>query len=357
MVRPTRVEIDLGAIAHNVTQFIQTIRPAAMCAVVKADGYGHGDVPVAEAALNAGADWIAVALVEEGIRLREAGLTAPILVLSEPNPDAAVDILNWDLTPSVYSQPFIEALADHGKPTDVHLKIDTGMHRVGAKPEQIEELVQQVRQSSTLNLAALWTHFSVADEDSTYTNLQIERFLEVTARYDVPTTHLANTAGAVCFPQARADMCRIGLGMYGLHPSQATQGLIDLKPAMRMVSQVTHLQRLPAGARPSYGRIRPLPADANVAVVPVGYADGYPRGLTGEVLIGGQRHPLAGRVTMDQILVDVGDSDVKIGDEVILLGPQGSEEVTAEEWATDLGTITWEIVCTVGPRVPRSYLT
>ena len=355
-MRPTRVEIDLGAIAHNVARFAELIAPALMCAVVKADGYGHGDVPVAETALSSGAEWIAVALVEEGIRLREAGIEAPILVLSEPGPETAVDIAKWELTPTVYSEIFIESLAATGAETGVHLKIDTGMHRVGAKADAVVDLVELVGRMPGLSLDAVWTHFPVADEDPEYTTHQIEEFHRVASGFDVPMTHLANTAGAVLFPDARADLCRIGLGIYGLHPCDETRSQIDLRPAMRMVSQVTHIQRLPSGARPSYGRIRPLERDATVVTVPVGYADGHPRGRTGDVLIGGNRHPFAGRVTMDQILVDVGDQDVAIGDEVVLLGKQGMEEVTADDWAADLDTISWEVICTVGPRVPRSYI-
>lgn len=357
MVRPTRVEIDLGAIAHNVSRFAETVAPAALCAVVKADGYGHGDVPVAETAVEAGATWIAVALVEEGIRLREAGLESPILVLSEPVPDSAVDMVKWELTPSVYSPHFVEALAATGVSVGVHLKIDTGMHRVGVKPHELPALIGLIERSPNLTLDALWTHFPVADQDLDYTDAQVDRFIDLVEPYPVGMIHMANTAASVLTPRSRADMCRVGLGIYGLHPCEETRDRIDLRPAMRMVSEVTHIQRLPAGSRPSYGRIRELTRDSTVVTVPVGYADGYPRGRTGEVLIGGQRHTLAGRVTMDQVLVDVGDADVEFGDEVVLLGRQGTEEVTADDWAAELGTISWEVICTVGPRVPRTYIT
>jgi alanine racemase len=170
--------------------------------------------------------------------------------------------------------------------------------------------------------------------------------------------HMANTAGAVLFPESRRSLCRIGLGTYGLHPCEQTRGVVELSPAMRIVSHVSHVQRLEAGARPSYGRIKALPDDAVVATVPIGYADGYPRSLStdGEVLIGGERRRLAGTVTMDQIVVDVGDGDVGVGDEVVLMGRQGEEEVTADEWAAIIGTISYEVVCGIGPRVPRRYV-
>jgi alanine racemase len=197
----------------------------------------------------------------------------------------------------------------------------------------------------------------VADEDPGFTSRQVESFEEVADGLSPPMTHLANTAGAVLHPEARADMCRIGLGAYGLHPCEATREVISLRPAMRVVTRVTHVQRLPAGERPSYGRVRELKRAATVVTAPIGYADGFPRLLTGSgaVLIGGKRFPLAGTVTMDQIVIDVGDEDVDVGEEVVLLGPQAGDEITADEWADNLGTISYEVVCSIGPRVPRRY--
>lgn len=354
-MRPTAVEIDLGAIRHNVGEFRRLVAPAQVCAVVKADAYGHGDVPVGEAAIEAGAGLLAVALVEEGARLREAGIDCPILLLSEPWSGDAAAVVHWNLTPTVYSREFIDALAATGRRISAHLKIDTGMHRVGARPEDARALAEHAR-SSGIEIEAAWTHFAVADEDPAYTRRQIAEFEEVVSGLDVRRTHLANTAGAALFPEARADMVRIGLGTYGLHPCPETREVLDLRPAMRMVSRVVHVQRLEAGERPSYGRIRELARASTVATVPVGYADGFARGRSGDVLINGLRYPLAGRVTMDQVLVDVGDDPVSVGDEVVVIGRQGSEEVTADEWAAELGTVSYEIVCSIGPRVPRRYL-
>lgn len=355
-MRPTHVEVDLGAIAHNIGQFRHLVAPSMVCAVIKADGYGHGDVPVGETAVDSGADWLAVALVEEGIRLREAGIDSPVLLLSEPAPGAVAEVVEWRLTPTVYSTGFVEALAATGANLGVHLKVDTGMHRVGVAPGDLPALVALIRSAGSLQLEAVWTHFAVADEDPAYTRDQIGRFDEVVDGLDVPMTHLANSAGAALFPEARADMCRIGLGTYGLHPCPETREVLDLHPAMRMVSQVTHVQRLAAGERPSYGRIRALPGESTVVTVPVGYADGFTRSRAGDVLIGGKRHPLAGRVTMDQILVDMGDHDVAVGDEVVIIGAQGSDEITVDEWAKELGTVSYEIVCSIGPRVSRKYV-
>lgn len=357
MVRPTYAEIDLGAIRHNVAALTGLIAPSEVCAVVKADAYGHGDAPVAEAALEAGATRIAVALVEEGVRLREAGIEAPILVLSEPDTASVPDIAKWGLTPTVYSISCIEALESAGPGIEAHIKIDTGMHRVGASPRLLHDLVTAAR-GAGLEVAAIWTHFPVADEDAVFTHHQIEVFDEASSRYDTPLIHLANTAGAVLFPESRRSFARIGLGMYGLHPCAATRDLVDLRPAMRIVTHVSHVQRLEQGARPSYGRTRPLSRDSTVVTAPIGYADGLPRRLSeaGSALIGGNRYPLAGMVTMDQIVIDVGDSEVHPGDEVVVLGEQGSVVVDADDWAAILETISYEVVCGIGPRVPRRYL-
>jgi alanine racemase len=264
----------------------------------------------------------------------------------------------WGLTPTLYSQVFIEALAETGVGFDLHVKVDTGMHRVGVAPSKLDDLITTIRRHPNLNIAALWTHFPVADEDADFTQRQIELFDETVSRYDVPMTHLANTAGAVLFPPARRSLARVGLGTYGLYPNDETRRLIELRPAMRIVSHVSHVQRLHTGARPSYGRIRPLGRDSTVATVPIGYADGYPRRLSqaGSVLIGGQAFPLAGTVTMDQIVVDVADADVGVGDEAVLLGRQDDAEISADDWARALGTISYEVVCGIGPRVPRRYV-
>jgi alanine racemase len=355
-VRPTWAQVDLGAIRHNISELQRAVTPAGLCAVIKADAYGHGDVPVAEAALEAGVERLAVALVEEGVRLREAGIEAPILVLSEPPVGDAAEMLRWGLTPSVYSVEFLEALRAAATGTvDVHVKVDTGMHRVGAPPELLPDLLGAL--TPPLRLAAVWTHLAVADEDPDFTRIQVERFRQVLGPRSIPV-HLANTAGGLLFPEARGSMVRAGLGVYGLHPCAETRSLVDLRPALSVVSRVAYVRRLPRGARPSYGRRRPLPAEATVVTVPIGYADGVPRRLSdtgGEVLIGGRRHPIAGTVTMDQIVVDVADLPVSCGDEVVLLGRQGDESISADEWADRVDTISYEIVCAIGPRVPRKY--
>lgn len=365
-MRPSRIDVDLDAVRHNVAVIAGFASPSELCAVVKADAYGHGDVPVALAALEAGATSLAVALPSEAIRLREADLAAPVLLLSEPPADDAATLIRWGITPTVYRPEFVDALAAAAPAggAGVHLKVDTGMHRVGASPGSVVALARRIIDGG-LRIEALWTHLAVAEEDPEFTSLQVERFDAVVADLahagiEIPRHHLANTAGTLLHrSRAGRDMVRVGLGIYGLHPCEASRGLVELVPAMRVVSRVAHLHRLPAGTRPSYGRRRPLPSAGRVATVPIGYADGVPRLLSSrdaEVLIRGRRFPLAGTITMDQLVVDVGDAPVEVGDEVVLIGAQGDERISADDWATRTETISYEIVCRMGPRLPRRHL-
>ncbi len=375
--RSAWAEIDLAAVAHNAAVLDQMAGPAELCAVVKAHGYGHGGPAVARAALAGGAGRLAVALVDEGVELREHGVTAPVLLLSECDPAAAATALAYGLTPTLYSlhgiTAFSAAAASAGRPVAVHVKVDTGMHRVGTAPADLPAIAAAVLSEPLLHLEGVWTHLPVADgelaEDSAYTKGQLDLFDRlVTDLADggirVPLLHAANTAGAIAFPRSRLDMVRCGIGLYGYLPGRAVRDAFDeqasgerLRPAMALKARVVAVRTLEAGERPSYGRLRPLPARSLVATVPIGYADGVPRLLFEggyEVLIGGVRRPLAGMVTMDQIVVDCGDDDtVRPGDEVVLLGRQGDEVITADDWAAMAGTISYEVVCGVGPRMPR----
>ncbi len=380
--RPAWADIDLDAVRHNAGLLASVAAPAELCAVVKADGYGHGAVPVARAALEGGATWLAVALVEEGVTLREAGIEAPILVLSEPPLEGMAEAVARRLVPTLYTAGGIASLsaavADGGHPPQpVHLKVDTGMHRVGADPDDITTLAAAITADPRLEFAALWTHLAVADgdsgEDRAFTALQLERFDHMVATLTAaglrpPATHVANSAGTIGVAGSRHDLVRCGLAVYGLTPTPAlATTLADasgggcLQPVLSLHSRVTYVRDMAAGERPSYGRRRPLPVDSRVATVPVGYADGVPRRLFdqgGEVLIGGVRRPLAGVVTMDQVVVDcgpVGSATVAVGDEVVLIGRQGDAEITATEWADLLGTISYEVLCDLGPRVPRLF--
>ena len=336
--------------------------PAEVCAVVKADGYGHGSVPVAQAALGAGATWLAVALPLEGRALREAGIEAPILLLAEP--ESWDEAVASDLTPTVYSERGIAGLVAAGNRRPVHVKVDTGMHRVGVAPGHALVRVRQVVDAG-LELGAVWTHCPVADEpDNPFTAQQCDRFETVLAELsaaglEAPMVHAANSAATIAHPALRRDLVRCGIAVYGLPPSPALDGAADLRPALSIKARVSHVQRLPAGEAVSYGLRRPLPRPANVATVPIGYADGVPRRLSsvgGEVLIGGVRHPLAGTITMDQLLVDCGDLDIGVGDEVVLVGEQGGERITVDEWAAELDTINYEVTCGISTRVPRHYI-
>jgi alanine racemase len=369
--RPAWGEVDLGAVEANVRALAAVASPAQLLAVVKADAYGHGAVPIAEAALAAGARWLGVALVEEGTALRDAGIDVPVLVLSEPPPDAAAAVVAARLTPVVYTEAGIEALAKavadaaSAEPLPVHLKVDTGMHRVGCAPAAARSLVDAIGGRPELFLEGVCTHFAVADEpERGDTAAQLTEFrglvdaLAAQGRRP-PIVHAANSAALLAFAESRFDLVRVGIALYGIPPAPALAGRIELRPVMSLRARVTHVQNLPAGARVSYGLRYELTRAGRVATVPVGYADGVPRNLGtrgGEVLIRGRRHPIAGTVTMDQLMVDVGDSPVEMGDEVVLLGEQCSETVTATEWAERLGTIAYEIVTGIGPRVPRRFL-
>ncbi|MFQ5554344.1 MAG: alanine racemase [Acidimicrobiia bacterium] len=368
-MRPSWVEIDLEAVRHNVSVIAAAVAPAELCAVVKADAYGHGDVPVARAALAGGATRLGVALVEEGRRLRDAGITDPVLLLSECEIGDAPAVVDFDLIPTVYRAPFVEAIAAAAsaagkEPYPIHVKVNTGMYRVGAEPDDAAALARFVAGHALLHLEGLWTHFAVAEEDAEYTKRQTAAFAALrdellAGGIAPPLSHAANTAGALEFPEARFELVRVGLGIYGLRPAPHVGRDLDLRPAMRVVSRVTMVRRVAAGERPSYGRRREMRTGGTVATVPIGYADGVARRLSevgGAVLIGGRRYPFAGTVTMDQIVVDVGDDAVAVGDEVVLLGTQGGEEISVDEWADLLGTINYEIVCDFGPRLPRRHL-
>jgi alanine racemase len=367
-MRPSWIEIDLDAIEHNSRVIAAHIAPAELCAVVKADAYGHGDIPVARAALKGGAGLLAVALVEEGVRLREADIDVPILVLSEPTAPEVASIIAHGLVPAAYTTTFVDQIAEAAEaastvPYPVHLKLDSGMHRVGAPPVDAFEIARRIDADERLTLQGVFTHFAVADEDAEYTrrqNTALMRFAQALRAEGIEPTllHAANTAAAFEYRETHHDMCRVGLGIYGLRPTPESGREIDLIPAMKVVSHVRYMRRLPRSARPSYGRIRELEGSHNVATIPIGYADGVNRSLSGSgsVLINTKRYRFAGQITMDMVIVDLGDDDAQVGDEVVLIGVQGDDRITVEEWADMLGTISYEVVCHFGPRLPRRYI-
>jgi alanine racemase len=375
-LRPAWVEVDLDAIRTNARRLAKLSAPAALCAVVKAGGYGHGAVPVARATLEGGATHLAVALVEEGRELRLAGIGAPVLVLSEPAPAAMPEVVASGLTPTVYTWAGLEALtvavSAAGAGRDrlaVHVKVDTGMHRVGATVEEAVALALEVDRRPELRLEGFWTHFAVADEvDDPYTAVQMGRFRAAVEALRVagvrpPLLHAANSAAALWHPAARFDLVRCGIALYGLSPTAGRAGEAEaahLTPALALKARVSFVKVVAAGERLSYGLRYRLDRPSVIATVPLGYADGVTRRLSdtgGQVLVGGVRRPIAGTVTMDQIVVDCGpEAEVAVGDEVVLLGRQDDEVIDAWDWATRTGTIAYEVVCGLSGRVPRAYL-
>jgi alanine racemase len=361
-LRATRVEVDLGAIRHNVSR----LKPegAGVMAVVKADGYGHGAAEVARAALEAGADRVGVALVEEGLALREAGIAAPVHVLSEVPAGAERVAVDAGLTVPVYTDAGLTRLADvaDGTSIGVHVKVDTGMHRAGVwPPEEAAAFVGRVL-AAGLRVEGMWTHLAVSAEDPDETGRQLDRFAGAVADvraagHDPGILHAANTGAVLLHPRAHLDLVRPGIGLYGLLPAPGVGADRGLRPALRWTSTVVNVKPLTAGERLSYGLHYRLERDARVATVPVGYADGYPRALSSraDVLIRGRRRRVAGNVTMDQLMVDCGEGPVEPGDEVVLVGSQEDEAIEAEELAGLAGTIGYELVTRIGPRVPRRY--
>ena len=370
--RPARwawAEIDADAIEHNVGVLRRASEPAEVWAVVKADGYGHGATTAALAARRGGATGLCVALVQEGEALRAAGFTDPILVLSEQPVDQIDAMLRARLSPTVYTPEFVHALADRAtEPVDVHVNVDTGMQRVGVSAGATSALAAAIEERSpSVSVAAVYTHLACADEPDHSGNAeQLERFDRAVADLAAAGVvadrhHAANSAAALALPDARRSLVRAGIAIYGISPGPGVDHLCtDLRPALRLAGRVSHVKRVAAGSRVSYGWRHTFERPTTVATVPLGYADGVPRRLGtlpdrggADVLIGGRRHPIVGVVTMDQFMVDVGDDSVTVGDEVVLIGAQGSERIRAEDWAERLGTIGYEIVCGIGARVPR----
>ena len=368
MFRHNYCEIDLSAIRHNVGVMRSCLEEGVdFLAVVKADGYGHGAVQVARAALEAGAKMLAVAIPEEGVQLRQAGIDAPILVLGGIEEDAADIVVACDLTQVVFDEERILALERAGekyqRAAKVHLKLDTGMSRIGVRTkEEAQRLIRLIDSLSHVELTGCFTHMATADEDFFEdTHAQIARFgMLCDAIAEVHPgkiiRHAANTASIFRYPQAHFDMVRGGIALYGYPPVKEAAGL---RTAMRWVAHGVYVKTIHPGDKVSYGGLFEAEKPTRVMTVPVGYADGYRRGLTGKgaVLVRGQRARILGRVCMDQIMVDVTDiPDAQAGDEVVLLGVQGHDMIDADEMAAWLGTISYEVICSPSKRVPRVYV-
>jgi alanine racemase len=367
----TWAEIDLDAIAFNIQAFRQHVgEKVALIAVVKANGYGHGAIPVAEAALAAGAERLAVHRMLEGVELRKAGIQAPILIMGYTPPDGAELAAAWQLTPSLMTIEFAQALSAwataSGLKIPVHIKIDSGMSRYGLLPAEVVGFLHSIASLPGIYLEGLFTHFATADwADQSFTRQQLSVFNDVRiatrqAGFEFPLVHAANSAAMLKLPEAHLDAVRPGIAMYGLAPSNEWAPPFEIRPALALKSLVSRVRLLPAGAGVSYGRTYITSQPTVAALVPVGYGDGFHRILSnkGSVLIRGRRAPILGRVCMDQFVVDVsGIPEVQQDDEVVLVGQQGQARIRAEEVALLAGTLNYEVTTSLLPRVARLYYT
>lgn len=363
------VEIDLAALAHNVRQLKSLLSlHVQLLAVVKADAYGHGAVTVAQTVLQHGADWLGVATVPEGIELREAGITAPILILGATHtPEQIQAIAHWQLQPTLCSLKQALVFSELGATTEgdrlpVHIKLDTGMSRLGPPWQQAAEFVSLVQRLPNLQIASIYSHLATAESsDQTMLRQQQSWFDQAIAQIKkvlmpLPPLHLANSAATLSDPTFHYNMVRVGLAMYGLYPSAHLQSIINLKPALQLKARVTQVKTIPPQTGVSYGHQFTAQQELRLAVVGIGYADGVPRNLSNKmtVLIRGQRVPQIGAITMDQLMLDVSAiSDVQEGEVVTLLGQEGKEQISADDWAVELNTISWEILCGFKHRLPR----
>ena len=366
----THARVHLGNIRDNLRAIRTAVGPERKVLIaVKANGYGHGAVEVSRMAEATGtADWLGVANVPEGLQLREAGLRLPILKLGVTFPWEMRTAIEAGLTLAICSREEAEALAEAvreaNRPASVHLKVDTGMGRVGVSPAEAPELARLIVDLPGVVLEGVFTHLPVSDAaDGTYTREQILRFrttaglVQEAARRRL-LVHCANSGAILGHDSAWLDMVRPGIMIYGFRPDPETPATIPLKPGMSLLSRVSFVKKVARGTSVGYGRTWVAPADTFIATIPAGYADGFNRLFSnrGRVLIGGQSYPLVGRVCMDQSMVELGpEPDVKVGDEVVLMGPSGELEISCEEWAEKLGTITYEVTCQVNPRVVRVY--
>lgn len=362
-------EIDLSAIRHNIEYMRSLLAPRTqIMAVVKANGYGHGAYQVALTALDCGVQRLGVALVEEALELREKGIVVPIHLLSEPPWDSEEELLRYHLMPTIYTYEAAKRISDYfwleNRICPVHVKIDTGMHRVGMDPEEAEELILKIMGLPGLKIEGLMTHFAVADDPTNpYTMDQFKKFCRIIdalrrRKIIFRLNHCANSAATINFKETHLDMVRLGITLYGLNPSPKTV-VRGLKPALSLKAKVSFIKELEEGERISYGLTYRTDRKSLIATIPIGYGDGYSRLLSNRalVLIKGKRAPVVGRVTMDQIMVDVTDiEEVEVGAEAVLIGHQGKESISADELAELVGTINYEIVCMIGQRVPRVYV-
>lgn len=361
ILRDVRAEIDLDAIRQNLTAIRRHISPASkLCAVVKANAYGHGAIDVSKVAVEVGADFLAVATVDEGLELRRAGFALPILILGLIPKTAAEIVVANDLTATVADFALAEKISTAAvklnRRAKIHLKLETGMGRIGAAADEAVALAEKISRLPNIELEGMFSHFADADnDDRTFTNQQLKIFSDVAkkirAAVPIKICHIAESAAALDIPAAHLDMVRAGIITYGLYPAPNVRRTIELQPAMKLVARIVQLKKISAGTSIGYGREFVAARESLIATLPLGYADGYIRAYKNfHADVGGKLAPIAGRICMDQTMVDVTGLDVHVGDEVILFG---SDLISIDDAANHLGTINYEVTCLISSRVPR----
>ena len=369
MHRPTWVEIDLNALRHNLLAIRKWVGPQIkILGIVKADAYGHGDYEVSRVLLNNGVEMLGIAILEEGIQLRDEGIKAPLLLLGGIFEEQIDSIMHYDLIPTVYDLKLAEVLSKKAtyfnKKLKVHVYVDTGMGSIGVKYDKAVEFVKFVKNMKNLFIEGIFTHCSSSDEkDSAFTNLQIKKFRDVLTALDsmkvcIPLRHMANSGAILGYPEAYFNMVRPGLSLYGLYSSEDISRDIGIRPVMSFKTRIIHIKNMESGDVVGYGRTYRITKPTRVATLPLGYDDGYNRLFSnqGEVIIRGKKASIVGRVCMDQCFIDVTNiKDVSVGDEVVLYGSQAQESIPIESIAKQLNTIPYEVTCSISKRVPRIY--
>jgi alanine racemase len=361
----TWVEVDLSAIENNVRYFVKH-SSANVMAVVKANGYGHGAVQSAKAALKAGASWLAVARASEAYELRNAGLECPILLLGQPPTEQLPDLISAGVSLAVWHEDQVKTIAKvkshRVEQVCLHLKVDTGMSRLGVQPEEVPAIARILEDMPRISFEGIFTHFACADElDSSTTDAQDLRFRRVLNELEQidlcpPLVHAANSAAALHRTESHFDMLRVGISIYGLHPSSEVMLPTDFHAALSWKTQLSQIKVLPPGRGLSYGHTYVTSRSERIGTLPVGYADGFRRTEGNKVLIGGHLLPIVGRVCMDHCMVQLDPApDAQVGDEVVIIGQQGEQHLSAEDVAEQWGTINYEVTCGIGARVPRIY--
>jgi alanine racemase len=363
--RPTWAEVDLSNLAHNYYSIKRLASPKIKVMVtVKADAYGHGLIPVSKKLVSCGVDYLGVASIDEGIKLRQVGITKPILVLGHVLEKDIAPVFIYGLAQTVSTPELAKALEKKArslnKQVNVHIKVDTGMGRLGVLHHQALRLIEKVRQLKGVRIEGIFTHLALADMDEDFTHYQIDAFNALIMRLHklgirIPLIHAANSMGAIGYSKSHFNMIRPGLAIYGLYPKENLS--IHLKPVLSLKTKVIYTKKVPQSYGISYGHEYITSKPTRIVILPIGYGDGYPRNLSnqGPVLIKGKSFRVSGRVCMDQMMCDVHGADVKVGDEAVLIGAQGRQRITTEELALLCGTIPYEIVCGLGSRIPRVY--